>query len=34
MNETALSLPLCDAPGKLKQRTRASRRMVWARPPK
>jgi len=29
MNKTALSLLLCDALGKLKRRTRVSRRTVW-----
>jgi len=29
MSKTALSLRLCDALGKLKQRIRASRRIVW-----
>jgi len=29
MSKTALSLRLCDALGKLKQRIRASRRIAW-----
>jgi len=29
LNKTALSLVLCDALGKLKRRTRASRHTVW-----